>query len=279
MQKSYDNSPTLYLVPTPIGNLEDMTKRAISILSFVDFILCEDTRTSSFLLKHYHISKKLVSCHEFNEEKIKEFVVDELKSGKNIALITDQGSPVISDPGYLLCKFVIQNGYNVVGLPGATAFVPALISSGINANHFLYYGFLNTKDSKQKNELESLKKFPFTLIFYEAPHRIIKTLSNMLEIFGNRYVSISREISKVHEEIVRGTISSCLQEMKVIKGEYVIVVSGCEKESYSDLSILSHIELYLADGLHEMDAIKKVAKERGIAKSIIYKEYLKEKEK
>ena len=272
MQKSYDNRATLYLVPTPIGNLQDITERALSILSFVDFILCEDTRVSYPLLRHYNISKRLVSCHEFNEDKIKDFVLNELNNDKNIALITDQGSPIISDPGYLLCKYIIQNGYNVVGLPGATAFVPALISSGINANHFLYYGFLNIKSSKQKNELESLKKFPYTLIFYEAPHRIIKTLSNMLEVFGDRYVSISREISKVHEEIVRGPISSCLKEMKVIKGEYVLVVSGCEKESYYDLSILSHIKLYLSDGMDEMQ-------ERGVAKSIIYKEYLEEKEK
>lgn len=279
MQKSYDNSPTLYLVPTPIGNLDDITKRALDVLGSVDFILCEDTRTTYQLLKNYNIEKKLVSCHEFNEDKIKDFVVNELEKGKNVALITDQGSPIISDPGYIMCRYIIENGYNVVGLPGATAFVPALISSGICANHFLYYGFLNAKDGKQKSELESLKNYPFTLIFYEAPHRIIKTLTNMLEVLGNRYVSISREISKIHEEIIRGKLEDALKEMKIIKGEYVIVVEGCKKISYDELSVIEHIKLYLLDGMREMDAIKMVAKERGVAKSIIYKEYLREKEK
>lgn len=279
MQKSYDNSPTLYLVPTPIGNLDDITKRALDVLVSVDFILCEDTRTTYQLLKNYNIEKKLVSCHEFNEDKVKDFVVNELKKGKNVALIADQGSPIISDPGYIMCRYIIENGYNVVGLPGATAFVPALISSGICANHFLYYGFLNAKDGKQKSELESLKNYPFTLIFYEAPHRIIKTLTNMLEVLGNRYVSISREISKIHEEIIRGKLEDALKEMKIIKGEYVIVVEGCKKISYDELSVIEHIKLYLLDGMREMDAIKMVAKERGVAKSIIYKEYLREKEK
>ena len=170
VQKSYDGRPTLYLIPTPIGNMKDITERSISLLQSVDLILCEDTRTSSLLLKNFNISKRLVSCHEFNENKIKDFVVGELKSGKNIGLITDQGSPIISDPGYIVCRYVIENGFNVVGLPGATAFVPALISSGISSNHFLYYGFLSAKSSKQLQELEVLKNYPFTIIFYEAPH-------------------------------------------------------------------------------------------------------------
>lgn len=280
IQKSYDGKATLYLIPTPIGNMKDITERSIDLLQSVDLILCEDTRTSSLLLKNFNISKRLVSCHEFNENKIKDFVVGELESGKNIGLITDQGSPIISDPGYIVCRYVIENGFNVVGLPGATAFVPALISSGISSNHFLYYGFLNAKSSKQVQELELLKNYPFTIIFYEAPHRICMTLKNIQKVFGNRYVSISREISKLYEEIIRGKISECLDNMTVIKGEYVIVVEGCKDlGDYSDLSINSHVLMYLDDGLSEMEAIKKVAHERGVAKSIIYKEYVKSKDK
>lgn len=280
VQQSYDGSATLYLIPTPIGNMDDITKRSIVLLRSVDLILCEDTRTSSLLLKNFDISKRLVSCHEFNEDKIKEFVVNELKSGKNIGLITDQGSPIISDPGYIVCRYVIENGYNVVGLPGATAFVPALISSGINSNHFLYYGFLNSKSSKQLQELELLKNYPFTIIFYEAPHRIEKTLFNIQKVFGDRYVSISREISKLYEEIIRGKISECLSRMTIIKGEYVIVVEGCmDLKDFSSVSVISHINMYLDDGLTEMEAIKRVARERGVAKSIIYKEYINSKKR
>lgn len=273
-QKSYDQKSSLYLIPTPIGNLEDITIRSLNLLKSVDLILCEDTRESLMLLKKYDIVKKLVSCHEYNEEKIKDYVVQELVTGKNIGLITDQGTPIVSDPGYTVAKYVIEQGYPVIGLPGATAFVPALISSGLSAIHFLYYGFLNAKESKLKQELNSLKNYPFTMIFYEAPHRIQKTLKNMLDIFGDRQISVSREISKIHEEIIRGKVSECLEELEVIKGEFVIVVEGSSNNiDYSNLSVDEHVNLYLADGIREMEAIKIVARERGVAKSVIYKEY------
>ena len=273
-QKSYDNSSSLYLIPTPIGNLDDITIRAINLLKFVDFILSEDTRESSMLLKKYDIDKRLVSCHEYNEEKIKDYILKELSLGKNIALITDQGTPIISDPGFVVARYVIENGYNVVGLPGATAFVPALIASGLSSIHFLYYGFLSAKESKLKKELNTLKNYPFTMIFYEAPHRIEKTLKNMLDVFGDRNISLSREISKVHEEVIRGKISECLSEINIIKGEFVIVVDGYKDLiDYSDLSILDHVSIYLNDGMSEMEAIKMVANERGVPKSLIYKEY------
>ena len=279
-QNSYNDKPTLYLIPTPIGNISDITDRSLKILNMVDIILCEDTRTTGQLLKQYDISKKLLSCHEFNEDKIKENVVKELASGKNIGLVTDQGSPIISDPGYIVAKYVIKEGYNVVALPGATAFTPAIMMSGLDANHFLYYGFLNSKDSKQKKELEALKSFPYTMIFYEAPHRIVNTLTNMRDVLGDRNISISREISKIHEEVIRGTISECLEELDVIKGEFVIVVEGNNDIiTFDNISIVEHVNIYLADGISEMDAIKKVAKERKIAKSIIYKEYVENKEK
>ena len=273
-RSSYDGSASLYLIPTPIGNLDDITVRALKTLEMVDLILCEDTRESSKLLNHFHIKKKLVSCHEYNEDKIKEYVISELASGKNIGLITDQGSPVVSDPGYVVSKTVIEHHFNVIALPGATAFVPALTSSGISPSPFLFYGFLQTKESKIKAELMSLSKLPYTLIFYEAPHRIEKTLGYMLEVFGNRNISIHREISKLHEEICRGTIQELIPIVSELRGEFVLIVDGNhEKIDYSSMSVLEHVQLYLDDGMSEKDAIKTVARERGVAKSIIYKEY------
>mgnify|MGYP004491718883 FL=1 len=273
-QSSYDGRASLYLIPTPIGNLEDITIRALNTLKMVDVILCEDTRETGKLLKKYGVKKKLVSCHEFNEEKVKSVVVNDLKTGLNIGLVTDQGTPIISDPGYIVVKEVIANNLNVVSLPGATAFVPALTSSGIFPSQFLFYGFLNAKDSKQKTELQSLKNLNCTLIFYEAPHRLKNTLTNMLNVLGNRNISISREISKIHEEILRDKISNLIDVADSLKGEFVLVVDGNhDVVDYSEMSIIEHVKLYVEDGMDEKDAIKLVAKERQVAKSIIYKEY------
>lgn len=273
-QKSYDGKASLYLIPTPIGNLDDITIRALNTLKSVDFLLCEDTRETGKLLSKYDIKKRLVSCHEFNESKVKDFVISELKLGKNIGLVTDQGSPIISDPGYVVVNEVIKHNFNVVSLPGATAFVPALSSSGISSAPFLFYGFLNAKNSKMKNELRSLKDLPYTMIFYEAPHRLKQTLTNMLDIFGDRQVSISREISKLYEEIYRDFISKLIPLCDSMKGEMVLVVAGNhEVEDYSTLPIVEHVQLYIDDDFSEKEAIKMVAKERHIAKSIVYKEY------
>lgn len=273
-QKSYDDSASLYLVPTPIGNLEDITLRALKVLKTVDFILCEDTRETGKLLSRYEIKKKLVSCHEFNEVKIKDYVISELRKGSNIGLVTDQGTPIISDPGYIVVKEVIDKGFNVIALPGATAFVPSLIVSGLPPAPFMFYGFLSAKDSKQKKELQTLKSISCTMIFYESPHRIKSTLLNMLEIFGDREISINREISKIHEEIYRDNISNLIDCVDSMRGEMVLVVSG-NKESvdFSDLSIYEHVKLYVDDNVSEKEAIKLVAKERGVAKSVVYKEY------
>ena len=274
LQKSYKNENALYLIPTPIGNLDDITIRSLKLLREVDILLCEDTRVTGSLLKKYDIKQKLISCHEYNEESIKYDVVKYIQDGLKVGLVTDQGSPIISDPGFRVVQEVIDNGYSVIGLPGATAFVPALISSGIAPSKFLFYGFLNSKNSKQKQELEALKLYPYTMIFYEAPHRIINTLENMRKIFGNRHISLSREISKLYEEIYRGTIDEVLGNFDKLKGEFVLIVEGnTEHVDFSDIDIISHVKLYLDDGLSEMDAFKKVAKERGISKSIVYKEY------
>jgi len=273
IQNSYNDSPSLYLIPTPIGNIEDITMRSLNVLKSVDEVLCEDTRDTGILLSNYGIKKKLVSCHEFNEDKMIDYVVSKLKDGYNLGLVTDQGTPIISDPGYIVARGVINAGYNVISLPGATAFVPALTSSGIEPSPFIYYGFLNSKNSKQIEELKSLKNYPYTIIFYESVHRIKNTLNNILNIFGDRSICLCRELSKIYEQFARGKISEIIPLVDSMKGEFVIVVSGNkEVVDYSNLDVFEHVSLYLSD-MSEMDAIKRVAKERGVAKSVIYQEY------
>lgn len=271
-QKSYDNSPTLYLIPTPIGNMEDITMRALNILKEVEVIFCEDTRVTGQLLKYYDINKKLISSHNYNESKNKEKLIEYLSSGFNVGLVSDRGTPIISDPGYELARCAIDEGYNVVSLPGATALIPALTSSGISPMPFYYYGFLNNKDSLRRKELESLKNIEATLIVYEAPHRINKTLIDLGNILGNnRKISISREISKKYEEIYRGTIEQIINENNEYKGELVLVIEGNkEVTKYKNLTIKDHVNIYLAEGKSIMDAIKIVAKERGVKKSEVY---------
>lgn len=277
IQKSYDNSPSLYLIPTPIGNVDDITIRALDTLRFVDELLCEDTRTTAILLKQYDIKNKLTSCHEYNESKIIDYVLSKLGQGLNMGLVTDQGSPIISDPGFVLSRAVIDAGYNVISLPGSTAFVPALSSSGIDPSPFLFYGFLNSKKNKQISELKELENIKFSIIFYESVHRIKSTLKNMLDILGDRYICIGREISKVFEEYSRGKISELIEIVDNMKGEFVIVVEGNKNTiDYSHLDIVEHVSLYL-DDMSEMDAIKRVAKERNVSKSVIYSEYHKRK--
>ena len=272
-QKSYDNTPTLYLVPTPIGNLDDFTFRGVEILKKVDVIFSEDTRVTLNLLNHFNIKKHLVASHKFNEEKSSAKLLSYLNEGKSVALVTDRGTPLLSDPGNICVKKVVEMGYNVVSLPGATAAIPALTSSSIDSSRFLFYGFLNSKQSKRIKELELLKDVKYTIIFYEAPHRIIDTLNDMKQVFKNRYISISREISKKYEEIYRGTIEEIIKELNEPKGEFVIVVSGNDEEvSYDDLSVQDHVDMYVRDGYTLKDAIKKVAKDRNVAKNEIYRE-------
>ena len=274
IQNSFDNSNSFYIVPTPIGNLEDITIRALNVLKNSDIILCEDTRTSSILLKHFNIKKKLISCHEYNDKIIVDKILYFLNNGFSLALITDQGTPIISDPGFFVVKDVMKAGYNVISLPGATAFVPALTSSGIAPSPFLFYGFLNSKKSKRLSELRELKNLPYTIIFYESVHRILDTLSDLLNVFGDRDISLSREISKLHEQIFRGKISEILNQLSDLKGEFVIVVSGNENVfNFGSLDVVEHVNLYISDGLSVNDSIKRVARERNVAKSIIYSEY------
>ena len=209
-QRSYDDSPSLYLIPTPIGNMEDMTYRAVKVLEMVDVIFSEDTRVTQNLLNYFNIKKKLISLHDHNEEQVKDKVLSYLEDKMNVGLVTDRGTPIISDPGYKTVKYVSDKGYNVVALPGACAFVPALIASGLSPQPFTFYGFLDSKFEKRKKELESLKFNSNTMIFYEAPHRILKTMELMLEVLGDREVSLSREISKKYESVYRGKITELL---------------------------------------------------------------------
>lgn len=277
--RSYDNGPILYLIPTPIGNMEDMTVRAINVLKEVDVVFSEDTRVTRNLFNYFKINNKLISLHDHNEDIVKNRVLDYLRDGSSVGLVTDRGTPIISDPGYKTVKYVSDNGYNVVALPGANAFVPALIVSGIIPQPFTFYGFLDSKDSKKRKELNKLKNVENTLIFYEAPHRIFKTMNLMLDIFGDRQVSLSREISKKFESVYRGTISELLPTLDGIKGEFVIVVSGCNGHIIADneLGTVESVELYISNGMRLMDAIKMVASDRNMKKSDVYSIYHKER--
>ncbi len=272
------DKPKLYLIPTPLGNLDDITVRSLKTLELVDIIFCEDTRETSKLLKKYNIKNKLVSCHEYNEEKMTQKVLNYLNAGMNVGLVTDQGTPLISDPGYKIVEFIAKNDYNIVSLPGPTAFVPALTISALSPQPFIFYGFLSAKEGKQKKELESIKNYPYTLIFYEAPHRLIDTLGTMKNVLGDRKICVVKEISKKFETVYRGRITEILNVLQNPKGEFVIVVSGNDnKDEFEAMTIKEHVDLYIEDGLSSNEAIKQVAKERHVAKSIIYKEYHKTK--
>ena len=275
-QISYDEKAKLYLIPTPIGNMDDITLRSINILKEVEVIFCEDTRETMKLLSYLDIKKKLIASHEHNEATNEKKLLEYLEKGFDVGLVSDRGTPVISDPGYVLSKIAIENGYNVVALPGATALIPALISSGIEPMPFLYYGFLNSKSSQRKKEIEKLANETATLIIYESPHRIKETLKDLTILGENRKIAIVRELTKKHEEIIRTTIGEAAASNLELIGELVLVIEGNKNMiEYSNLSILEHIDLYINDGMKPMDAIKQVAKERNIKKSIVYDEYLK----
>lgn len=226
---------SLYLIPTPIGNLKDITLRAIELLKSVDVILAEDTRTSGMLLKHLQISKNLQSYHIFNEHKAVEKLVERMRKGEVFALVSDAGTPAISDPGFLLVREVIAAGLEVQCLPGPTAFVPALVNSGLPNDRFVFEGFLPHKKGR-KTRLESLLGETRTMIFYESPHRLLKTLEQLAEVFGSdRHASVSRELTKVHEENIRGSLSELIDyyQTNTLKGEIVLVVSGCPEPKES----------------------------------------------
>lgn len=269
----------LYICPTPIGNLEDITLRTLKTLEKVDLIAAEDTRHTIKLLNHYNIKKPLISYHEHNKIEKGEILIEKLKNGLNIGLVTDAGMPGISDPGEDIIKSSIENDIKMVALPGATASITALVISGLPTNKFVFEGFLPSKKKDRLEELERLKTEERTIILYEAPHRILELLEDMLEILGNRQISISRELTKIYEETFRGNIREGLDKFRVNKprGEFVLVVKGAdtiEKDLFQDITIKEHIKSYMEEGLTKKDAVKKVAELRNISKNLVYRESL-----
>ena len=278
-QKTATNKGSLYLVATPIGNLEEMSPRAIRILQEVFCVACEDTRTSGVLLKHFGITTPTRSYHNFNEEDSSRVLIEMLEEGKDIALISDAGYPLMSDPGYTLVQKAIENDITIIPVSGAHAAVNALIASGLPTEHYLFYGFLPSKRGEAAKELQKLVSFPYTLVFYEAPHRILSTLKLMNEILGDRPATVARELTKLHEEYIRSTLSELAQK-ESYRGELVVVVAG-KKEDPSELSVedlLEQMEEAIAEGMSTKEAAAAVAKESGFSKNKLYNEYLKAKQ-
>ena len=271
-QRSYEKSiyGKLYLVPTPIGNLKDITLRALDILKEVDIIYAEDTRETISLLKNYNISKKVESCHKYSEMMHRDKIIDILKSGKSLAYLTDRGTPLISDPGNVIVDYAIENGIDVISLPGPNALLPAINMSGLSNERFLFYGFLNSKKSIAKKELLDLKNIKYTLIFYESPYRIKETLKLILEIFGNRKASIVREISKLYEEVLRYDIENLIKIVDNIKGEIVLVVEGNKIKEEQEIDYSFEINNLIKEGYSKRDAVKLIADKYKISKNKIY---------
>lgn len=273
IQKSYDKEiSNCYIVPTPIGNMKDMTYRSVEVLKQVDAVFAEDTRVTGVLLNSLDIKKRIYQSQKFNEAKASGVAVELLKEGKNIAVVTDRGTPLISDPGNVLVSEVIKNGFNVIALPGACAFVPALNMSNINQEKFLFYGFLSSKEGQAIHELEKLKSINFTIVLYEAPHRLYKTLQNIEKILGNIQISISREITKLHEEVFRGSVSEALEIYKEVKGEIVIVIDNNKNEVDYEVSFKEVMDL-IKLGVKPNDAVKYVSKKNEVSRNILYSMY------
>lgn len=276
-QKSFETSTAaLYVVATPIGNLDEMTPRAVEILKQVDVIAAEDTRNTRKLLTHFNIHTHLIAHHKYNEASSTKGLLEMLAEGKSIALVSDAGYPLISDPGEFISKAVIAAGYPVIPVSGANAMLNALVASGLPTQPFLFYGFLPSQTKEQIKELQSMREYPQTLIFYEAPHRIEKTLSNMLEVFGDRECCLARELTKRHEEFLRGRISEIREVAAACRGEMVLVVAGYEKDenpAWDMPAIYARIDRYVKEGCSSKEAIKKVAGESGMSKNELYKQY------
>lgn len=273
-QKSFENEkPTLYLVPTPIGNLNEMTPRAIDVLNSVDVIACEDTRNSGQLLKHFGISKRLIAYQNFNEASSTKGIINLLSQGNNVALISDAGYPLINDPGQRVVSEVTALGYNVVPISGCSAFLNALVASGLIAQPFIFIGFLPPSTHDCVKKLRLYQSYPMTLIMYEAPHRIEKMLQSCLDVLGDRHICIARELTKVHEEFIRGTISKILPIASELKGEIVVVIEGNQDDYEKDVDmgqILNMVNTSIESGMSTSAAIKEVAKQTGISKNQIY---------
>lgn len=267
----------LYLVATPIGNLEDITLRAIRILKEVDIIAAEDTRHSLKLLNHLEISKPLFSYHRHNEDVKSDVLIDKLLKGESVALITDAGTPAISDPGELIVKRAIEENITIVPIPGCCALISALICSGFDTREFTFYGFLPLNKKLRASKFEELKKEKKTAILYEAPHKIITTLNDIYKNLGDVNIVLARELTKIHESFLRGKISDLISKMENIKGEMIILIEGHIEEIEEEkekLSIEKQYDLYKKEGLSKNEIIKKIAKNNGVKKNEIYMQFL-----
>ena len=272
--KSFNNGPLLYLVATPIGNLKEISKRALEVFSESDIIAAEDTRNTYSLLANYGIKKELFSLREHNELEASEHLINLIKQGKKVAYVSDAGYPGISDPGYLLVQTAIKNDINVSVISGSSAFLTALVASGLETEHFYFFGFLSKKGNEGKSSLEELKDRKETLIFYESPHHIKKTLELLLEVFGNRKAVIARELTKLNEEYIRGSLEELNQiDEATLKGEMVVLVEGNQSKSddISDERIIERIKYYLNYKIDKKTAIELVKNELNVGKNRVYK--------
>lgn len=274
---SNSNLGTLFLVATPIGNLKEVSPRTIETLKNSELVACEDTRNTRKLLSHFDIHTKMVTYHNFNEREEYSKLLEVLKEGKDVALVSDAGYPLISDPGYVLVNEVIKEGINIVTISGPSAGINALVASGLETAHYMFYGFLNSKSSQAKKELQDLMSFPYTIIFYEAPHRINKTLELMLEVLGDRKACVARELTKLHEEYTRGTLSSIKD--KEYKGEIVVLVEGCKEEvkPLDTIDLIDEVDNLVKNGLKTKTAVKEIADKYKVSKNELYNKYLKTK--
>ena len=274
---NFDNSkPLLYLVATPIGNLDEMSPRALEVIKDADLIACEDTRVTGKLLSCFNISKPLVSLREHNEVSEANILIPQIKAGKKVVYMSDAGYPCISDPGAKLVQLALENDINVSCVSGPNAALNALAASGLPCDHFYFFGFLSAKASDRKNELEKLAKLEDTIIFYEAPHRIKKTLEDMLTYLGNRKACLTRELTKKHEEFIRMNLEELAKlDEETLKGEMVIIVEGKieEKVVVDNATIRKTVDYYILDGYSKKDAIKEASKKLGLSKNQVYEIY------
>jgi 16S rRNA (cytidine1402-2'-O)-methyltransferase len=268
----------LYLVATPIGNLEDITLRALRILKEVDYIAAEDTRTTLKLLNHFEIKKPLISNHRHNEDDREDFLINKLKEGKNIAVVSDAGTPGISDPGEVIAKKAIEENIEVIPIPGACAAINALIASGLDTKEFVFIGFLPLNKKLRKEKLEEIKEENKTSIIYEAPHKIKDTLNDLKDIIGERKIVLAREITKIHEEFIRGNIDEIIEKSQNLKGEMILLIEGnneiVKENILNNLSLEEHYNVYEKQGLNKKEIIKKIAKDRGVNKNNIYQYFI-----
>lgn len=268
---------TLYIVATPIGNLEDITLRAINVLKNVDLIAAEDTRHTLKLLNHLEISKPLISYHRHNEDVKTDILIKELKQGKQIALVSDAGTPGICDPGEEVIKKCIEEEIKIVPIPGACAMINALICSGLDTKEFLFMGFLPLNKKNRKEKLKEIKNETKTIILYEAPHKLEATLKDLKEILENRKIVLARELTKIHEEYIRENLDVLIEKAKDIKGEMVLIIEGAKKKEDNhlmDLSLEEHYAYYEKQGLSKKDIIKQIAKDRNVNKNEIYQKFI-----